>query len=225
MIYHSFLQVRKQNPRHDMCKLTEEFSAIYEAFEFLNEAFATIDREMHKLGAMYQAAQERLLSMSEVYHNQYKEQIAHEYLEARMKADAEDVTAALSTMTIASEAAVITSGVGTKTLNTALKDARMITKEEEAEEDREFQAVIVHLQKLKLEQEAAKAKEAAEAKKAAKSKEAAKAKAAGKANAVMNKKGKDKSTTESSSSNLQAMEKVKKENVRPKEDSLSDWGA
>ncbi len=202
-----------------MCKLTEEFSAIHEAIEFLNEAFATIDREMHRLGAMYQAAQERLLSMPEVYHNQYKGQVVHEFLEAQMKADAEDVTAALSTMTTVSGAAVNSSGVGTKTPNAALKDARMMTKEEEAEEDREFQAVIVHLQKLKLEQEAAKAKEAAEAKEAAKFKAAAKAEAAGKANAVVTKESKDKSKTGSSSSSSQAIEKVKKENVQPKKKS------
>ena len=205
MVYHAFLQVRKVNPKHDMCNLTGEFNAIYEALEFLSEAYATIDHELQKFGATYQAAKERLLSMPEVYHNEYKEQVVHDHLQARMKANApkalDDATKALLTLTNSSKTAVSTSGIATKTPNTPFKSAMTITKEEEAQEDGEFQAIIVYLQHMKLENEAAKAK------------------AAGEALAPVTNKSKDKGNIGSSSSTSLTMERAKKENFQSKKNS------
>ncbi len=195
VVYHAFLQVRKRNPKHDMCIFTEHFDAIYHAIEFLSEAYATIDREMHKLGSTYQAARELLLSMPEVYHSQYKEQVMHDRLEARMKVYSpkalDDVTRALST-------AVHESDIAIKTPKVALKNAMAMTKEDEAEDDREFQAIVVHLQRMKLE------------------KAAAMANAAGLDNAIAASRSKDKSKAGSISTTFQAMERFRKKHVSPK---------
>lgn len=197
MVYHPFLQVRKINSRHDMCRFNEHFDAIYQAIEFLNEAYATIDREMHKFGAAYQTAQKCLFSVPEVYGNQYDDQIMHDRLQVRMKANPPEAldcaTSPFCTMTTPSSATV---GNSIETSKPAFKSAMTATKEDEAEEDREFQAIIVHLQNMKLE------------------KAAAKAKAAG--NGLVAITNKDRGTVGSSSTSAQAMERFKKKNVSPK---------
>lgn len=202
MVYHPFLQVRKINPRHDMCKFTEHFDAIYHAIEFLNGAYATIDREMHKFGATYQTARQYLFSVPEVYNSQYMEQIEDDRRDAQMKANPsktlDRATSAFCTMTTPSSATVGKANIATKTPKTALKCAMTTTKEDEAEEDREFQAIVVHLQNMKLE------------------KAAAKAKAAGDDNGLVAITNKDRGKTESSSTSAQAMERFKKKNASPK---------
>jgi len=199
MVYHPFLQVRKINSRHDMCRFTEHFDAIYQAIEFLNEAYATIDREMHKFGATYQTAQKCLFSVPEVYSNQYEEQIMHDHLQAQMKANPSEAldcaTSPFCTMKTTSSATV---GNSLKISKPAFKSAMTATKEDEAEEDREFQAIIVRLQNMKLE------------------KAAAKAKATGNDNGLVAITNKDRGKFGSSSTSAQAMERFKKKNVSPK---------
>ena len=92
-IYHSFLQLRRLNPKHDICKFTAQLDAIYESIEFLIAAWEMISREMHRFGDQYQAARERLLSLPEVYHHEYQKQVAHDRLEADRKRKAEALVA------------------------------------------------------------------------------------------------------------------------------------
>ena len=83
MIFYSFLRVRRINPEHVMCKFSAEFTAIYDGLNFLNDAYATIDREMHKFGTIYGAARGRLLSTAKVFDTQFDEQVELDFVVAR----------------------------------------------------------------------------------------------------------------------------------------------
>ena len=207
MIYHSFLRVREINPEHDMCKFSAEFTSIYEGLNFLNDAYTTIDLEMHKFGFISGAARDRLLSTPEALDDQYLEQIEHHDVLARNAKATQALTDAANAFTVmrsSSTSTIDSFDSAIKGPNTEVRATMTtMTKEEEAEEDRQFEAAIDVLMKEKLEREAAMAKAAAEAKKAAM------AEAAGRFKATVAEKSKPEGRARSSASIVQAMRKIK----------------
>ena len=207
MIYHSFLHVRKSNPKHDMCKFSAQFTTIYEGIDFLNDAYTTIDHEMHKFGAIYGAARNRLLLTFEACDDQYREQTRHDDAIVRNAKAAQALEDATNSFTVmkSRSASTVDSFDGAINASNPAAESAMTTmnKKEEAEEDRQFEAAIVVLTKEKLEREAAMAKAAADAE------EAAKAKATGISKAALADKSKHGGKAGSSSSIVQAMRKIK----------------
>lgn len=101
-IYHPFLQVRKVNPRHEMCRsLEEHFNTIDHYVEHTCATYAVLIREHQKFKSAMAGARNRLLSDIPTVINLSKEVLNFKHIKAKMEREGAAADAALASRSYA----------------------------------------------------------------------------------------------------------------------------
>lgn len=100
-IYHPFLQVRKMNPKHEMCAFTEHFDAINHYVEHVCATYAVLIREHNNFHTAMAAARNRVLDDLDTLLKIYDSQRTFKHLTTKMEHEGAVADAALATKTVA----------------------------------------------------------------------------------------------------------------------------
>lgn len=108
-IYHPFLEVRKANPKHEMCRsLEEHFQAIDHYVEHTTATYAVLIREHKKFKNTMERARKRLLSNANAIGKLSRTERTFKTVKAKMEREGVAADAALAASSAAAAAAAAT---------------------------------------------------------------------------------------------------------------------